>query len=508
MKQSDGNNIIIKNERLIVAALMLFAFALRMALIGSLPFGLNQDEASAGYDAWALLNFGIDRCGSRLPVLLASWGSGQNALMSYLAMPFIALGGLSPFTLRLVNALAGCAALVFFWLLARRTRGPAFAICALFFLAVCPWHVMASRWALESNLLPAFLLAGIYFTARAREREWALLPAAVCFGLSLYAYGTAFFFLPPFLTFSVLWLRKRLRPVSFLVSLAVFLLLALPISACQLRNALGLPGTTFLGLSLPALTETRQAATSVFGGGGVPAALGHFKTFLGILIRQTDGLPYNAAASGGLYYFFGLPLAAVGIVKSALSLKDTPGEAPVLAALVCSVLCAFFIDVNVNRINMIWLPLVYFVSLGLYVVLCKLANWSIIPLAGILVCFALFLSGYFSEFGGAGSPYFFPGLGEAIAYTAEQEPESVFISYCVNQPYIFVLFYEQIFPYDFIDTVDYVNPSGAFRWVRSFGKYRFGDAADASGDYLILHRSEAAGHTVLANFGDYVVCAG
>ncbi|NCB51780.1 MAG: hypothetical protein EOM54_07870 [Clostridia bacterium] len=508
MDNSAENKITIKTELVWAALLMLFAFALRLGLLGSLPFGLNQDEASAGYDAWALLNFGVDRCGNHFPVLLESWGSGQNALMSYLAMPFIALFGLSEASLRLVNALFGCAALVFFWLLARRMRGPAFGLCALFFLTICPWHIMASRWALESNLLPTFLLAGIYFTARAREKEWSLLPAAVFFGLCLYSYGTAFFFLPPFLVFAVIWLRKRLRPISFLISLGVFVIIALPISLCQVRNALGLPETVFLGLTLPALTETRQAATSLFGGGGFSAALENFKNFLGILLKQTDGLPYNAAASGGLYYFFGLPLAAVGVAASFLRLREYPDEAPVLAALVFSFLCAFFIDVNVNRINMLWLPLVYFVSLGLYFVLCKLRKWGIIPLAGILVSFFLFLSSYTSDFGGDGSPYYYPGLGEAIKYVADQDAESVFVTYYVNQPYIFALFYEQISPEDFINSVDYVNPNGAFRWVSSFGSYRFGYAENAEGEYLILHRSEAVERDVTAAFGEFVVCAG
>lgn len=497
-----------RNERIFAAILMLFAFALRLGLLGRLPFGLNQDEASAGYDAWALLNYGIDRCGNHLPVLLESWGSGQNALMSYLAMPFIALFGLSEVSLRLVNALSGCAALVFFWLLARRVRGPAFGLCALFFLAVCPWHVMSSRWALESNLLPTFLLAGIYFTARAREKEWSLLPAAVCFGLSLYAYGTAFFFLPPFLIFAVIWLRKQLRPFSFLVSLGVFVLIALPISLCQVRNALGLPETTFLGLTLPALTETRQAATSVFGSGGFSAALENFGNFLRILLKQTDGLPYNAGSVGGLYYFFGLPLAAVGIAAGALRRRERPAETPVFAALACAFLCAFFIDVNVNRINMVWLPLVYFIALGLYALLCKLKKWGILLIAGVLVSFSLFLSSYVSDFGGNGAPYYYPGLGDAVDYVADRDAENVFVSYYVNQPYIFVLFYEQIPPEEFISTVDYVNPNGAFRWVRSFGRYRFGSVENAEGEYLILHHGEAGERPVLAAFGEFVVCAG
>lgn len=33
----------------------------RLILIGQVPYGLNQDEASAGYEAWSILNYGIDR---------------------------------------------------------------------------------------------------------------------------------------------------------------------------------------------------------------------------------------------------------------------------------------------------------------------------------------------------------------------------------------------------------------------------------------------------------------
>ena len=56
MDNCAGKKQIIKNERIAVALLLLAGFALRLLLIGSLPYGLNQDEASAGYDAWALLN--------------------------------------------------------------------------------------------------------------------------------------------------------------------------------------------------------------------------------------------------------------------------------------------------------------------------------------------------------------------------------------------------------------------------------------------------------------------
>lgn len=294
---SRRNKPLMRAELVCVLLLLALGFAIRLAALGVLPAGFNQDEASAGYDAWAILNYGIDRNGNALPVLLKSWGSGQNALLSYLAMPFIALFGLSEVTLRLPMALSGCASLVFMWLLARRARGARFGLCALLFLALCPWHVMASRWALESNLLPAALLAAIYFASLSEERPWALLGSGVCFGLALYAYGTAFFLLPPLLLYCVWRLRRTLKPAPFLVSFAVFIALALPITLCQLRNMLGLPGTHFLGFTLPELTSTRQSATSVFGS-GLSGVRDNFLNLVRLLVTQSDGLPWNSG--GGL----------------------------------------------------------------------------------------------------------------------------------------------------------------------------------------------------------------
>lgn len=69
--------------------------------------GLNQDEASIGYDAWALLHYGIDRNGVSMPVHLIAWGSGQNAMYAYLSMPFIAIFGLTALSVRAVNLIAG-----------------------------------------------------------------------------------------------------------------------------------------------------------------------------------------------------------------------------------------------------------------------------------------------------------------------------------------------------------------------------------------------------------------
>ena len=97
-----------ENRLLFYTALALvFGFISRTAFLDLLPGGLNQDEASAGYDAYAILKYGIDRNGIRYPVHLVAWGSGQNALYSYLCMPFLLALGVNEISLRLPMALAG-----------------------------------------------------------------------------------------------------------------------------------------------------------------------------------------------------------------------------------------------------------------------------------------------------------------------------------------------------------------------------------------------------------------
>ena len=496
----------LRREWLAAGLLLALGFALRLVALRALPFGLNQDEASAGYETFALLTAGMDRCGQRWPVLFIAWGSGQNVLMSYLALPFVALFGLNEWSIRLPNAISGCLTLFVFWRLARRTGGVRFGLLALFLLVINPWHMMMSRWALESNQLPFFLLTGVWCTALAKEKPWALLGAAGCLGLALYAYGTAFFFLPLYLLCAVIWLRRELRWKPFLASLALFALLAFPIALCQLRNALGLPATQLLGLTLPQLTEGRQAATSVFGGGGPAAVWENAKTLLAMLWKGGDGLIWNALPfwRGGIMYFFGLPAAALGVVRSLKERKQRPGEAPLRFALWSALLCALLIRGNVNRVNMLWLPLIYFSALGLDWLIWRLGRWCAVPLAGMLACFVVFFGAYNATLGGAGNVNYFPGLGEAIRTAEAAGAETVYITNSVNQPYIFALFYTETPPETFVDTVVYRNPSGAFRQAERFEGFEFRDESRA--EVSVLYAWQAEGREVLARCGSFVVC--
>ena len=489
--------------------LILIGSVLRLFFLESLPYGLNQDEASSGYEAWALLSSGIDRNGKSWPVLFISWGSGQNVLMSYLAMPLIAVMGLSPLSIRLPNAIAGCITLYVLWRLAERCRGKRFGLCALFLLVINPWHIMASRWALESNLLPALLLCACYFLSMTEEKPKALIGAAVCFGLAPYAYGTVFFLLPPLFVWIALRLRKKVRPGTVCAAILIFLAIVFPIALCQVINIRGGEEISFLGLTIPKLIDARQNATSILGGGGLAAIRKNIMTFLEILHNGDDGVQYNALPfwQGGIFYFFGLPLSVLGIIVSFLRSQKNEKEWPLRAFFFCAVLCAALIDGNINRLNMIWLPMIYFSAVGGAWLVRHLSIRSAYPLAGAICCFLFFIYFYTEQFAPPGNIMYYPGLGEAIEAAEKIAPETLFISDRIRQPYIYALFYTTPLPERYHSTAEFgTAPDGVMQTVERFEGFEFQNPEKA--DLLILPREDAVeqDREILSVHGLYAVC--
>ncbi|MBW2995367.1 glycosyltransferase family 39 protein, partial [Candidatus Woesearchaeota archaeon] len=150
-------------ENKFLILILLIGIIVRVYSFGSVPPGLNQDEASIGYEAWSILHYGIDRNGIHLPVHLISWGGGQNTLYAYFSMPFILLFGLNVITTRIINLLFGIIALFVFYLLVKEISSKRLALLSAFLLAINPWHIMMSRWGLESNLAPSIFLLGVFF---------------------------------------------------------------------------------------------------------------------------------------------------------------------------------------------------------------------------------------------------------------------------------------------------------------------------------------------------------
>ena len=81
----------------------------------------------------------------------------------------------------------------------------------MFLLALNPWHIVLSRWALEANMLPHVLLLAVDLLLAGMQKRWALYLSMVLFGLAPYAYGLAAVSVPFILLPAAVFSRRAER---------------------------------------------------------------------------------------------------------------------------------------------------------------------------------------------------------------------------------------------------------------------------------------------------------
>ncbi len=162
----------------------------------SLP-GLHYDEAKeAGLNAMQLLTGQPVTAFRDATVALGPWRLPLmvqdyiGALNVYLAVPFLALGGVNVVALRWLPLLTGGLTLLLTWRVARTLGGPLAAHVVALLLAVNPTYVFWSRQGIfVTNLTALFfmasLLTGLRWWRRGRPTDLCL--TALFWGLGLYA---------------------------------------------------------------------------------------------------------------------------------------------------------------------------------------------------------------------------------------------------------------------------------------------------------------------------------
>ena len=501
--------------RTLFALFLLAGAAVRLWRFGSVPEGLNQDEAFAGYEAWCLLTTGRDSLGHSLPVYLTAWGSGMNALESYLMLPFLALFGRTALAVRLPQLIVGLLSLPAAYGVGKRAAGRWAGLCGMLLLAVCPWHVMLSRWGLESNLAPGFLLFGLYFFLRGMEDSRWLLPSALMYGLALYCYATLWPFVPLILLLQAgyaLWCgRLRFRGRDGLcvgLSVGVLFLLALPLMLFLLVNWGWIDEIRLPFLSIPKLVVMRGGEISL---SRMPE---NGANLWSIFLHQWDGLLWNGTKPFGLFYHGTLVFFFVGLyyavreTAAGLRRRELRPAGLLLVQLLAGVLQGLMIDVNVNRVNSLWMPAVLLSGAGIWFVCSR---FDIRALAVPLVIYAALFIGferyYFTDYAQEIALHFGSGLEEAVDAALAHEGD-ILVDRDAN--YARVLFYSGQDPDEYRATVKYANYPSAFLDVDGFGRFRFGSAAaqpDKSLTYVTgsctdLNALREAGFTI-EQYGSY-----
>lgn len=479
---------------LVLIAAFVVGAAVRVWQFGSIPPGLNQDEASTAYDAFSILNFGVDRSGFHIPLVLNSWGSGMYALASYLQMPFIAVFGLSVPAARLAFLVAGLVAIPVFYYLLRETVDLRTARIGAVLLAISPWHIMVSRWGLDSNMFPFVFLLGAACLARSVTRPRWLIGGFALVALSLYGYGTAYIAVPVFLGLCLAYgIRHRLWPAATIaLSVLAFTVVALPIALYVLINRFGWNSIETPLFSIPRLTGVpRFQSMSNFD------VLDNLWVATKLFLTGDDGLIWNAVPHFGILYIFGAALALPGLgilcyrfYRRESAKEFDPSFILIAWSLASIVLCAF-LPVNINRANIAMFPFIACAAVTVSVLWKH--RWAAVTLGvAFAVSFTAFVVTYFGSYRAQAAAAFYASFGEAISYAAAQTQGEICVTGDVNMPYIFVLFSTEEDPREFAQTVRYDNPGAEFQQVGSFDRYTFGlDRCPASTQAVIATNAEA-----------------
>ena len=492
----------IKKETIFFILILIAGVFVRLYNFGIMPDGLNQDEAFAGYEAYSMLKYGIDSWGYHNPVYFVSWGSGMNVLSSYLMMPFIAVFGNCAFAVRMPQLIASVFALWVFYLILKECMGVRTALIGMFVLAISPWHVMVSRWALESNMAPHMWLFGFYFFMKGMKDNRFLPISMFFYGLSLYAYATMWFFVPItlLLMFCYAFSKKYIKNIKmFITSGFVLGILALPHILFVLVNKSVIPEIKTSFISIPKLLYMRSGEISISN----MFDLETYKNLFNILIKQNDGQVFNSIKYGS-YYHLSIPFAIIGIFR-AIKEKGLFSKMVLFNLFVAILIAISMSSTNMNRINFIHFPMLILIVKGIDVVV-KSGKKGIVfgMFSAYFVLFCAFSFHYFTGYQREIARHFDTGLQKAICSLSDG---NVKVDSMIFYPKI--LFFGEEDTKEYIDSVKFSNYPSAYLSVESFGRYEFvNDFENLTADTYIVKKDKRAyfkKHEYKAEYYDEII---
>lgn len=452
--------------------------------------------------------------GNKLPAFLVAWGSGQNALLSYLMIPFIKLLGLNVLSVRLPMAILGCISLIIMYLLLKKISNKKLATIGLAFFAICPWHIMKSRWGLESNLFPDLMLIFTYLMIKGLEDKNKILYyiSFVIAGLSAYAYGTSYCFLPIFIIpmLIILVKKQKITVKQAIISVAIVGIVALPIILYVIINTLNLEQINLPFVTVPKLKVNRyKELTSIFSSQFLSSSTSNLISTIKILVGQYDGLPWNSIMPSGTIYLFSIIFTIIGAIDSFKKKKILQIQYSFIFNImfIASVILGIICEPNINRLNIIMIPIIYYTIIGIYLVVENRKKLAIAISILYVISFSVFMYNYLQEdcdtYG-----TFASDLEEVVEYVEKYDDKKIYIDENIN--YIYILFYSQCDTREFVDTVEYENEYVEFRKVNSFGNYHF-DKIDEleDGNVYIIKKTDKDNYDLqdenIVEFEKYIV---
>ncbi|MCD8181618.1 MAG: glycosyltransferase family 39 protein [Firmicutes bacterium] len=418
---------------IILAVIAVIGITMRVWKFGSVPGGFNQDGAMAAVDGKALADYGTDRLGTWLPAHLYAWGDAQmSSLLSYMIAVFVKLFGLSAITARLPQLTASIAGGVFFYLFIKDVFGKNAALIAAVFVALNPWHLVQSRWALDCNLLPHFFMAGVYFLNHGLSgKKRYIYISMIFFALCMYCYGITIYTIPIFLLGACVYylVKKKITWKTALISLAIYLAISWPFLLTMAVNFF-----KWDTIELPFVTiqyfkdSVRSSDILFFSNEPLKQLLSNFKCLMNTTVLQKKDLPWNDIEGFGTMFLCSMPFMIAGAVEIFAERRESD-KSLVVFALLAGVLAGLFTNnVNVNRVNLVYYGVMMFIAAGIYFVIkeIKYAEWVNLGIYAVLG--AMLVSTYFGSYADSMNNYFHAGFGEAVEAAEDSGAEKIYIA--------------------------------------------------------------------------------
>lgn len=505
----------------ILVGIVILAAILRLFRLGEVPLALEWDEVALGYDANSILHTGRDQFNKILPSTFRSLDDYKPPIYEYVAVPSIALFGLTQFATRLPSAVFGIIAVfgVFFLTLELFCEIPALqksreriALIASLLLAISPWHLQFSRAAFEVNVSVAITIGAVYLFLRGRKNPKLFYLSALLFGLDLFSYHSTRV-ISPLLVVSLFFFFNRSLPRRKIIGIflgiyALFILAVTPILLspdAQIRftaTNIFTPGARYLDeKDLPKqFLESRikdENAGYTFAGkifhnnrlvftdyDTLKKALTHYVSNFGFeyLFIRGDA-PLHHAPGFGLLYIFELPFLLIGIAylfykginKVSLFIFVWLLLGPVTDAVTREAPHAVRTEIILPTYQLLTaVGMIIFIRL-----LKDQSNWVTKTIYIILsfvftINIAFYLHQYYVHTNYELSKNWMYGRYEAVKYTEQHKSEydKIFVSLHLEMPHMFWLFYSNYPPTKYLSQGGTV--SGGFEDQRNhYDNYYF-----------------------------------
>lgn len=450
---------------ILVLIIFLFLFT-RLYKISEIPASVYWDEASIGYNAYAISKDLKDEWGEFLPLHFRAFGEFKLPVFIYSVVPFVKIFGLNEFSVRVPAVLYSLGVVILTFFLSRKLTGNNFiGLWASFFITISPWFFIFSRTGFEATAGLMFYLLGILFFLQNEKGGKFFVLSALSFILSAYSYNSFRIIAPLTILFLIFSERAGIERLFkhfkwATLSITLIILSVLPIYRLYVYDA---------GISRV------LAVGSADAGSFLKNYISHFDPRF-LFIQGDSNLRHQQIGFGQLFFPEALLVAAgfIYILKS----KSKYKWLPILLILLSPIPAAITKESPHALRSLSIVPFISMISaMGVSMLRSYRIPSSYLNIGIVLLMLGFFIN-YFISFlniyPAQSSKEWQYGYKKIFMEAGLNKKSTILISDKDGQPYIFALFYLKYDPQKFRNEV-VRNPVSdwGFSTVKNFGNFEF-----------------------------------